>query len=220
MGMNIWLPIITNAIIAIILVAGIFVGRKNGFKIELAKLCLILPACVGLYFLNPIVVEQLLRIELVSQLIETEIVSLPTLSAITLFIMFMVVYGIISLVMLLFRKGKKKQARAIVGITAQALKPIKLSHKEKRELKKQERKIKKLNKIKTKGQTSRVFGAILGFVFAILVSFAILLPTKFIFRDIAKAEPTISEIEKGFECTPFGQLDKATGVVEFIVKEK
>ena len=36
--MNIWLPIITNTLIALIIVAGIFVGKRNGWKLQLSKL--------------------------------------------------------------------------------------------------------------------------------------------------------------------------------------
>ena len=53
--MNIWLPIITNVIIALIVIAGIFVGKKNGFALEFGKLILLAGATVGCYFLLPVV---------------------------------------------------------------------------------------------------------------------------------------------------------------------
>ena len=84
--MNIWLPIITNLIMLGILIAGIFVGKKNGWKVELSKLIIMLGVGVGLYFLAPVITK--LQIPYL----------VPAINSLIIFVLFMVVYMIVSLI--------------------------------------------------------------------------------------------------------------------------
>ena len=96
--MNIWLPIITNLIMLGILVAGIFVGKKNGWKVELSKLIIMLGVGVGLYFLAPVITNALLSIETLDQA-QPQIPYLePAINSLIIFVLFMVVYMIVSLI--------------------------------------------------------------------------------------------------------------------------
>mgnify|MGYP000361045343 CR=1 FL=1 len=65
---------------------------------------------------------------------------------------------------------------------------------------------------------SQAFGVIFGILVAIIVSFAVIMPTKYIFKAVKEVQPEIEQIEAGYEFTPIGQLDKATDIVDMLVK--
>ena len=50
--MNIWLPILSNVLAALIVVFGILEGRKNGFGLQLLKTLLLSGALIGLYYIS------------------------------------------------------------------------------------------------------------------------------------------------------------------------
>ena len=89
--MNIWLPIITNLIMLGILVAGIFVGKKNGWKVELSKLIIMLGVGVGLYFLAPVITNALLSIEtLVQAQLQIPYLVPAIINSLIIFVLFIV----------------------------------------------------------------------------------------------------------------------------------
>ena len=129
--MNIWLPIITNIVIALILLTGIFVGSKTGWKLGLSKLILVICDGVGCYFLQPIVTD-LIKLE-----IEHSI-----LGSVVYLALFILIYAIISIIVAVVRNAT--HTKTIDGINSAKRTKIKgLDKKTTRELRREERKYRK-----------------------------------------------------------------------------
>ena len=139
--MNIWLPIITNVIIALIVIAGIFVGKKNGFALEFGKLILLAGATIGCYFLLPVVTPLLLKIEFINELMVLPY-SKAILNSITLLILFILSYLLISIICKLIANHSLQERDSI-----NMAKPIKvrgLDRKQSRALRKEQKRLRKL----------------------------------------------------------------------------
>ena len=199
--MNIWLPIITNLIMLGILVAGIFVGKKNGWKIELSKLIIMLGVGVGLYFLAPVITNALLSIETLVQA-QLQIPYLaPAINSLIIFVLFMVVYMIVSLIASAIHKKTVAKQNGIVYIKLKGKGNGKINRANRKEFR---RRIKEARKQK---KTSQIVGAILGFVVAALITFVLFMPIKYMFKGLSQVN---NNFNSGFEYTVWGQLDNAT----------
>lgn len=226
MGINIWLPIIVNAIILGIMVAGAFIGKKNGFLYELFKFITLCGFGVGVYFLNPIAVNGITQIPFIQMCLTEGYATMPILNALSLLAMFLVSYLVITITFKLIKRLIVKRANKLAGVNiAKPAKIYGLTKKETRRLRKENKKLIKANKKEEKkalrakqSVASKVFGLIFGLLSAIVIAFAITLPLKPISKHIVEIQPELSEIEKGYEYTPYGQLDKVTGIVEKILK--
>ena len=199
--MGIYLPIITNIVIALVLLTGIFVGAKNGWKIELSKLILTIGGLVGCYFLQPTVTAWVSGFEFLAKV--------PTLilSSSVYTILFILVYLIISLILSIIKKATStKEIQGING--AKRVKVKGFDKKTTKKLRKEDKKFRKLNReVKQLRKVSRVFGAFLGFIIALFVGFALMLPTKAVFNRISETQPELEEVNNGYEYTIYGVLD-------------
>ena len=203
--MNIWLPIITNLIMLGILVAGIFVGKKNGWKVELSKLIIMLGVGVGLYFLAPVITNALLSIE---TLVQAQIPYLvPAINSLIIFVLFMIVYMIVSLIASAIHKKVVAKQNGIAYIKLKGKGNGKINRANRKEFR---RRIKEAKKQK---KTSQVVGAILGFVVAALITFVLFMPIKYMFKGLSQVD---NNFNSGFEYTVWGQLDNVTDVYDSI----
>ena len=236
MGINIWLPIVVNVLILGIMVAGAFIGRKNGFLYELFKLLVLCGSVVGIYFLNPIIANLIAKIPFVEHFIAEGLCTLELVKAISFVIIFLVVYLIVTIIFKIIKRANAKknkvEVKALNGKrfinTAKPAKISGLNKKETRRLNKEQHKLakqrkkqeKQLEKASRKPLTTKqkVFGIIFGILTAFIIGFVITIPLKPIFTKIAEVQPEIAEVEKGYEYTPYGQIDKLIGVVDFIIK--
>lgn len=204
--MNIWLPIITNLIMLGILVAGIFVGKKNGWKVELSKLIIMLGVGVGFYFLAPVITNALLSIE---TLVQAQIPYLvpAAINSLIIFVLFMIVYMIVSLIASAIHKKVVAKQNGIAYIKLKGKGNGKINRANKREFR---RRIKEAKKQK---KTSQIVGAILGFVVAALITFVLFMPIKYMFKGLSQVN---NNFNSGFEYTVWGQLDNATDVYDSV----
>lgn len=206
--MNIWLPIITNLIILGILVAGIFVGKKNGWKVELSKLIIMLGIGVGLYFLAPVITNALLSIEQ-AQLQIPYPYLVPAINSLIIFVLFMVVYMIVSLIASAIHKKVVAKQNGIAYIRLKGKGNGKINRANRKEFR---RRIKEARKQK---KTSQVVGAILGFVMAALITFVLFMPIKYMFKGLSEVNNN-NNFNSGFDYTVWGQLDNATNVYNVV----
>lgn len=203
--MNIWLPIITNLIMLGILVAGIFVGKKNGWKIELSKLVIMHGVAIGIYFLAPVITNALLSIE---TLVQAQIPYLvPAINSLIIFVLFMIVYMIVSLIASAIHKKVVAKQNGIAYIKIKGKGNGKINRANRKEFR---RRIKEAKKQK---KTSQVVGAILGFVMAALITFVLFMPIKYMFKGLSQVN---NNFNSGFEYTVWGQLDNATDVYDSV----
>lgn len=205
--MNIWLPIISNLIIVGILVAGIFVGKKNGWKVELSKLIIMLGVGVGLYFLAPVITNALLSIETLVQAQQQILYLVPAINSLIIFVLFMIVYMIVSLIASAIHKKVVAKQNGIAYIKLKGRGNGKINRANKREFR---RRIKEAKKQK---KTSQIVGAILGFVVAALITFVLFMPIKYMFKGLSQVN---NNFNSGFDYTVWGQLDNATDMYDII----
>lgn len=225
--MNIYLPIITNLIILGILTLGFFIGKKNGFKVQLAKFILLLPFMVGCYFLQPVITEQLLKIEFLSN-ISTLAYGHELISSLVLFVLFIVSYALIVIAGALVKKATRKDL-SVNRVKAVKVKGV--SRKETRQLRREQKKLERLNKpqLKTK---SKVAGALLGIVISLFAGFMFMLPVKYVTYGTAELynseelpeeerKPELEQLKTAYDYTLIGQLDKVTNekLSSFILKK-
>lgn len=205
--MNIWLPIITNLIMLGILVAGIFVGKKNGWKIELSKLVIMLGVAVGIYFLAPIITTPIVTALANGQSIAEIMIHMPymirAINSLIMFLLFIIIYGILSLICSAIANKVAKKQNNITYIKLKGKGNGKLNRQNKKLYRKQIREAKKQKK------TSQIVGALLGFIVAALITFVLFMPIKYMFKGLSEVN---NNFNSGFEYTVWGQLDKATKV--------
>ena len=209
--MNIWLPIITNLIMLGILVAGIFVGKKNGWKIELSKLVIMLGVAVGIYFLAPIITTPIVTALANGQSI-TEIMihmpyMIPAINSLIMFLLFIIIYGILSLICSAIANKIAKKQNSITYIKLKGKGNGKLNRQNKKLYRKQIREARKQKK------TSQTIGALLGFILAACITFVLFMPMGYAFNQLEQTAPGITA---GIKYTAWGQLDKATEVYDKI----
>lgn len=211
--MNIWLPIITNLIMLGILVAGIFVGKKNGWKIELSKLVIMLGVAVGIYFLAPIITTPIVTALANGQSI-TEIMiymhyMIPAINSLIMFLLFIIIYGILSLICSAIANKIAKKQNSITY--------IKLKGKGNGKLNRQNKKLyrKQIIEARKQKKTSQTIGALLGFILAACITFVLFMPMGYAFKQLKQIVPGITA---GIDYTVWGQLDKATEVYDKINK--
>lgn len=221
--MKIWLPIIINLIIASILFIGAIKGKKKGFIYEIVKLFTVCGLGVGIYFLSPVLVNLIAKIGFIQTLITQDILTLPILKSLVILILFTTTYGIVSLIFSLIRKSGNK---IFVTNNAKTVKVKGLNREETRRLRKEQRQVLKAQKKQTKqlrlsnmSKKNKIFGVVFGIINAVVIGFVVTLPLKPIFTQIANSQPTIEEVVKGYEYTPYGQLDKVTNIVDRIIGE-
>ena len=163
--MNIWLPIVVNSVILGILLGGLFIGKKKGFLYEFLKLIFVAGAGVGLYFLNPILVNLVLRIPIIQTLIDGEVITLAILKSLTLVLAFVLADVILTGIFAIVRKIAygKNHVKAntakpvkIKGITKAETRSLRKEHKHL--VKEQKREERKLAKTQIKKRT-KILGA-------------------------------------------------------------
>lgn len=229
MGINIWLPIVVNVLILGILVAGAFIGKKNGFLYEILKLVILCSCGVGLYFLNPIVANLLTQIPFISKFIANGLCTIELVKAFSFVLLFIITDIIVTIIFKIVKHCKNKNTvksafvntakpTKIQGINKKETRRLnKEQHRLARERKRQEKKLAKASR-KPLSKKQKAFGIIFGIILAFVFGFVITLPLKPIFTKIAEVQPEIAEVEKGYEYTPYGQIDKLINAVEFIIK--
>lgn len=209
--MNIWLPIITNLIMLGILVAGIFVGKKNGWKIELSKLVIMLGVAVGIYFLAPIITTPIVTTLANGQSIAEIMIHIPYMiqgiNSLIMFLLFIIIYGILSLICSAIANKVAKKQNSITYIKLKGKGNGKLNRQNKKLYRKQIREARKQKK------TSQTIGALFGFILAACITFVLFMPMGYAFKQLEQTAPGITA---GFEYTVWGQLDKATEVYDKI----
>ena len=199
--MGVYLPIITNIVIALVLLTGLFVGAKNGWKIELSKLILTVGGLIGCHFLQPIVTTWVSGFEFLAN-VPTAILTSSVYS-----ILFILTYLIVSLILSIIKKATStKQIQGING--AKKVKVKGFDKKTTKKLRKEEKRFNKQNREKKQlRKVSRIFGAVLGFIIAIIVGFALMLPTKAVFNTISETQSELEEVNNGYDYTIYGVLD-------------
>ena len=227
MGINIWLPIVVNLLILGIMVAGVFIGKKYGFKVEAIKTSILCALGVGIYFLSNVLTPLALNISFLAQAVIAGIISVASIKCLIIDILFMLVYTIISVIIrcVVNKKSKNVSTSITKKNKAKLVKPKGPTKEETRKLRKQQKEFIKAQKKQDRllrksalSTKSKVFGALLGLFCAIIVGFVVTLPLKPIFNDIANSSDIVAEMGKGYEYTPYGQLDKLTDIVERISK--
>lgn len=215
--MNIILPIISNLLIALVLVLGIFTGIKNEWKISLTKLVFSLGFGVGLYFLNPVLTTSVSKISFIDNLIQNNLITLVTLKACVFSLSFLILFGILSIILMIIRHHRNevrylKSQNMVLTKRAKAL-----DKNTEKVLKKEDKKARKLKRkeLAKQHKKARVFGAILEALTCIVLIFVAFMPVKYVVKNELK---DVQGIETVYDYTPIGQLDKATNIVEFIIK--
>ena len=207
--MNIILPIVSNLVIVLLITLGIVIGAKQEWKISLFKLFLTIAFIVGSYLLLPITSNVLSSIELLKSL------SLSTLSLNTCIFstQFSLMFIVSELILLLIARSRDKKRRKLMtnGIIIKRAKAI--DKVAERELKKEDRRLNKLNKVayKKAHKKARVFGSLISMLIYIVVSFIVFIPFKYIARDD-------TAIQVMYEYTIYRQIDSFTDNFDNLLK--
>lgn len=215
--MNIILPICANLVILALLITGIFVGKRNGFKYEFIKFIILSASIVGLFFLSPVITNLLFKLDFINTLASQVSYLSQAFNSIIFLILFLITYMFICLIIRAIRHHEIKKNALGVNV-AKRTKVKGIDRKTSRQLKRDERRLNKQREfeiIKARSKKSKVFGAIFGFIVAVIIGFIVFLPVKYASKSLADAQQNPS-IETVYEYTFYGQLDKLTGVYEFI----
>lgn len=173
--MNILSYIIPNVLIALILVCGVITGQKRGWKKSLIKLSYTLVLAVGSFFLSScVIVPALAKVADVGAYI-------AAFSTICWMLVFAVLMGIAQLVFVLVchrmdnkERANRKEMKAIKRAdvtkkTKEARKEEKIEARRQRIARRQQRR-EEMKAWRKAHKKSRIFGAIIGFVGALVLS--------------------------------------------------
>lgn len=213
--MDIILPIVMNLVLLAIVICGIYVGKKNGIRLEFIKWILVLCDLIGAYFLIPIAKDLLLKIPTLNTLASG--INSQLVSSVVFLGVFLLIYILICLICLIIKKVTLYNK--ITGINgARRSKIVGMSRKETRELRREYKKTRKELKSKKELRTvSKTFGIIFGIFISLIICLAVMLPIKYVAKEIdTKTETTT--INNAYEKTPIGQLDKWLEYSDKIVK--
>lgn len=216
--MNIILPIISNALIVLAIVLGVFVGIKNEWKLSLTKLILTLGIGVGLYFLNPTLVNLLSNISFIDKLVTNNILTLVTLKSCVFALSFFILFGLMSLIFILIRRHRN-EVRVLKAQNGILIKRAKAVNKETEKIMRREAKLsRKLERkrLTKKHKKARLFGALLEVLIAIIAIFVIFIPVKALVKNELK---DVANIENAYTYTAIGQLDEGTNIINFVIGE-
>lgn len=202
--MNIWLPIITNLVMLLVLVINIFNGKKNGFGISLLKLIMTAGIAVGFYFVSPILTDKLVTLPLVLQFVGMIpvplIVLVPVVNMAIFLILFFCVNTIVnSIINKIAKNSRNKKLRKT--------QPINSNINDKKYLKMQ---YKEYQRKRTK--RTKIFGMIFGCLVGIIYTFVLMTAYKYTCMTIRCINPSIPEIEVGYEATIYGQIESRTNI--------
>lgn len=216
--MEIVLPIIFNVVTALILIAGLFIGKNNGWRLTLSKLIMIAGAGLASYFWMPIVSDKLLELEVVNNILSRFGMTTMSLNSISFALVFFAFYLFTSLGFALLASSMNKQD---IGINVAKRKRIKsFDRKADRLLRKEEKRLNKINReFKKRSRASRVFGSILGIIIAAIVAFVMLMPVETVLDHIATNNPDMDKVTSTYEYTVYGQLDNLIDISDIITGE-
>ena len=203
---NIILPIISNLIVLMILTASIIVGKKNGFVLQLTKLILIVDALIGSYYLAPYLTTILVENTIITDILIK--IGLPNfeLNYITHLMIFGVIYAIISLFTTIIRIKIRKQPYQINTAKRKRIKS--LDRRADKNLRREEKRLKRLNfNEKSITKKSKIAGVILGVLTAIVILYALAIPTKYIINEVTIKNPEFTDVKSFYEYSICGQID-------------
>ena len=216
---NIALPIISNVIIAMLLVAGCLVGKRNGWKIELGKFIALCVCGVATYFLTPLLANILLADSAVLSFVEGLGLTSAVVSSTCFTTIFVLFYLLVTIIALAIRLGVERVKEQGTLNSANRLKvktgdrkTDRLARIERRRLARVRHKQKKLSRV------SRVFGAILGVLVAFICVIVIALPVKDVLTDIASTSEKLANVTCAYEYTVVGQFDNLTHISDLLIK--
>lgn len=215
--MNIWLPIITNLIILGIITTSALIGKRCGWKVQFTKLFLLLGACVGIYFLSPIITSYLMNLEFINNLCNEVIGLSLAFNSIVFLILYIIVYSLISIIVTFIARKCIDNKRGIN--IAKRVKIKGIDRKTTKNLKREDKKALKLQRKeerKNRSKVNKVFATVLGIILGFISAFIVLIPFKYISKSISNTYPEISDIQTGYEYTIYGQLDKIIDISDII----
>ena len=195
--MNILFGVLGNLIILGLILLGLFVGKKNGWKVELTKLILTVGAGIGFYFLAPVLTEALVP------LIGIDILAVPysiaVLNNLILFLLVIIFYAILcSIIRCIVDKHVIKKYQ-IVRLKIKGKKNRNINRLNKKQFKL------RIKEAKKQSTSSKVIGSILGIVLALALSLVIFMLFKYVLLMLSDVNANLYYI---FQYTIFGQLDK------------
>ena len=196
--MNIWLPIVTNVILAVIALSGI-IGRKQGWALNFTRLICFVGACIGMWYLTPTVANALMGLSFIAPVED----MLPFYDSIIFTSLCLICFALISLVCHLIYKD----VIVIKRINFAKVKRAKgIDKKADREIRKEERKARQIEKeLKQRSKCSKVFGAILNIISTIIISILIYCLMKYGFTYFSQYN---ENLVSGYESTLYYQISK------------
>lgn len=208
--MSIALPIISNILIAALLVLGFFVGRNNGWKRQLIKLFLVAGAAIGMYFLAPIVARSLLQIEFIAGMITSLKVFTPIVYTLLTLLSYLLISAVLSIIFNCIKKSKNKVVTSKTKSTkvniAKSIKLTKIEKQNNRRIAKENKKAAKIalkQQYTKKQKVGRIFGGIIGIVIAFVIGFIIFLPI----NALQNVAPIDSGLDKIYDTSLYGVVD-------------
>ena len=212
--MSIALPIISNILIAALLVLGFFIGKNNGWKKQLIKSILVIGAAVGMYFLTPIVANALLQIEFItSTLINTPqllVLFRPIVYVVLTILFYLVITAVMAIIFAIIKRAKKEKVVKQKKVNmAKSVKLTKIEKANRRKIRRADKRaLRKAHKAELKAyakkhRVSRIFGGIIGVITAFLMGFIIFLPI----NGLQKVAEPESGLEQVYDTSLYGVID-------------
>ena len=208
--MGIYLPIISNVIIAALLFLGVFTGWKQGLQHQVPKFIGMAISLVASYFLTPLLFGLLANISFITTMIQSIAYGAAFIYTITFTLLFIILMVVCMLVFkLIYPRIHKKDEIARMKIKG-------IDRASTKALRREEKKVKKLN-IRPLSLRSKIGGAIVGLVLALVNGFLIMVPIHYICEGVAHENADYAAVTTIYDSTIYGVIDNAIGASDFIL---
>lgn len=213
---NIIVAVACNLVAVFILISGIFSAIRDGWKVSLTKLFLVIGGGVGTYFLTPVASDKFYTIEGVETVLNKVGggISVGTINSCIFLILFMLFYAVILMICSIVRhciikKLRNKKLNKLKMKRAKSINP----HAERMAARAEWKALKAKYREQRRWYHSLISGFI-GSIVAVVVGFVVLMPYRYIAKDI-NYKGDKEYLTKGYEYTLNGIIpDK---VSDFLV---
>ena len=209
---NVIVAVACNLIATFILISGIFSSIRDGWKVALTKLILVLGGGVGTYFLTPVVSDKFYAVEGIETVLSKVGggISIGTINSCIFLVLFMLFYAIILMICSIVRhcmikKLRNKRLNKLKLRRARSINP-----RAERMAAKAEWKALKLKYAEQRRWYHSLISGFIGSIIAVVVGFVVLMPYGYIAKDI-NYKGDKEYLTKGYEYTLNGIIpDKAS----------
>lgn len=212
--------IICNLIMALLILSGVLSAMRNGIKLTLIKLFMMLTGGVGAYFLAPLISNSIYKIEGMEALLSNPNVgiSYSTINSCLFLLWFLLFYAIALMACSIIKHFMIKNLRDKGSDSLKIKRAKSINPKAERAVARAKWKVLKSKYLEKLMWYNRLISGILGAIISIVVGYITIMPYGYIAKDISNKEKDKIYLSNGYEYTLNGLVGDSAS--DFLANSK